>query len=60
MDEKTRRTLEMAERALEFCRAHPDSSPEYAANVARLEALIAQVNELVELQEKIDPPSPAA
>jgi hypothetical protein len=60
MDEKTRRTLEMAERALEFWRAHPDSSPEYAANVARLEALIARVNELVELQERITPPDPAA
>ena len=60
MDEKTRRTLEMAERALEFCRAHPDSSPEYAANLAHLEALLAQVNELVELQEKIDPRHPAA
>src|SRR3954468_18791695 len=60
MDEKTRRTLEMAERALEFGRARPESSPECAANVARVEARIARVNELVELQERIAPPDPAA
>jgi hypothetical protein len=51
MDEMTRQKLEMGRRALEFCRAHPDSSPEYVAAVARLEALLARAEEL-ELQEK--------
>jgi hypothetical protein len=51
MDEMTRRKLEMGRRALEFCRAHPDSSPEYVAAVSRLEALLARAEEL-ELQEK--------
>jgi hypothetical protein len=68
MDEKTRRILEMGQRALDFCRAHPDSSPEYMATVARLESLLARAEEL-ELQEKVipfpqrtqgDPPDPAA
>jgi hypothetical protein len=51
MNEMTRRKLEMGRRALEFCRAHPDSSPEYVAAVSRLEALLARAEEL-ELQEK--------
>jgi hypothetical protein len=51
MDEMTRRKLEMGRRALAFCRAHPDSSPEYVAAVARLEALLARAEEL-ELREK--------
>jgi hypothetical protein len=51
MDEMTRRKLEMGRRALEFCRANPDSSPEYVAAVARLEALLARAEEL-ELREK--------
>jgi hypothetical protein len=68
MDEKTRRILEMGQRALEFCRAHPDSSPEYNATVASLEALLARAEEL-ERREKVipfkkraneDPPDPAA
>ena len=46
MKEETRRKLEMGRRALAFCRAHPDSSPEYAAAVARLEALLARAEEL--------------
>jgi hypothetical protein len=51
MNEMTRRKLEMGRKALEFCRAHPDSSPEYVAAVSRLEALLARAEEL-ELQEK--------
>ena len=45
MDEKTRSILEMGQRTLDFCRAHPDSSPEYIATVARLEALLARAEE---------------
>jgi hypothetical protein len=51
MDEMTRRKLKMGRRALDFCRAHPDSSPEYITTVARLEALLARA-ELLKLQEK--------
>jgi hypothetical protein len=51
MDEKTRRKLEIGKRALDFCRAHPDSSPEYVAAVARLEALLARAEEL-QIEEK--------
>jgi hypothetical protein len=51
MNEETRRKLEMGKRALEFCRAHPDSSPEWVAAVARLEALLARAEEL-QIQEK--------
>jgi hypothetical protein len=46
MDEQTRRILEMGQRALEFCKAHPDSSPGYNAAVARLEKLLARAEEL--------------
>jgi hypothetical protein len=59
MDEMTRRKLEMGRRALAFCRAHPDSSPEYVANVARLEALLARAEEL-ELLEKNQRKSPGS
>jgi hypothetical protein len=51
MNEETRRKLEMGKRALDFCRAHPDSSPEWVAAVARLEALLARAEEL-QMQEK--------
>ena len=51
MREKTRRILEMGQRALDFARAHPDSTPEYRQTVARLEALLARAEEL-KLQEK--------
>jgi hypothetical protein len=51
MDEKTRRILEMGQRALDFCKAHPDSNPDYVATVARLEAALARARE-IELQEK--------
>jgi len=59
MDEKTRRILEMGQRALDFCKAHPDSNPQFMATVARLEAALARAKELelqerLELQEKID------
>jgi hypothetical protein len=53
MNEMTRRKLEMGKRALEFCRAHPDSSPEYVAAVARLEALLARAEEL-QMQEQTE------
>jgi hypothetical protein len=52
MDENTRRKIEMGKRALEFSRAHPDPSPEYAALVARLEALLARAEELEKREEQ--------
>jgi hypothetical protein len=51
MDELTRRKLEMGKRALQFCRAHPDSNPQWIAAVARLEALLARAEQL-EAEEK--------
>jgi hypothetical protein len=59
MDEMTRRKLKMGRRALDFCRAHPDSSPEYITTVARLEALLARAEEL-KLQEKNQRKSPGS
>jgi hypothetical protein len=59
MDEMTRRKLKMGRRALDFCGAHPDSSPEYIATVARLEALLARAEEL-KLQEKNQRKSPGS
>jgi hypothetical protein len=56
MDEMTRKKLEMGKRALEFCRAHPDSNPQWIAAVARLEALLARAEEL-EKQEENEPGS---
>jgi len=50
MNEKTRRKIEMGRRALAFCKAYPESNPEFAAAVARLEALLARADEL-ELEE---------
>jgi hypothetical protein len=52
MDEMTRKRLEMGKRALEFCRAHPDSNPQWIAAVARLEALLARAEELEKQEEK--------
>ena len=52
MDQETRRKLEMGRRALKFCRAHPDSNPQYIAAVARLEALLARADELEKLEEE--------
>jgi hypothetical protein len=51
MDESTRKKLEMGRRALKFCRAHPDSNPQWIAAVARLEALLARAEELEKLEE---------
>jgi hypothetical protein len=51
MDESTRRKLEMGKRALEFCRAHPDSNAQWIAAVARLEALLARAEELEKREE---------
>lgn len=42
----------MGRRALEFCRAHPDESPGYAAIVARLEERLARSTEAAELQRR--------
>jgi hypothetical protein len=42
MDEMTRSKLEMGRRALEFCRAHPDTDAAYLALVARLERLMSR------------------
>lgn len=50
MDEFTKRKLEMGKRALEFCRAHPDSNPQWTAAVARLEALLARADQLQALE----------
>jgi hypothetical protein len=47
MDAKTRRTLEMATRALNFSRAHPDQSPGYVAALSRLEASLTRAEQLV-------------
>jgi hypothetical protein len=52
MDENTRRKIELGKRALEFSRAHPDPSPEYAALVARLEVLLARAEELEKREEQ--------
>jgi hypothetical protein len=52
MDEMTRKKLEMGKRALEFCRAHPDSNPQFVAAVARLEALLARAEELQREEEQ--------
>ena len=46
MDAKTRRKLEMGTRALDFSRTHPDTSPGYAAAVARLEERLARADQL--------------
>jgi hypothetical protein len=52
MDERTRSKLEMGRRALAFCRAHPDSNPQWLAAVARLEALLARAEELEKQEEE--------
>jgi hypothetical protein len=46
MDELTRRKLEMGKRVLDFCRAHPDSNPDFMAMVSRLEASLARAGQL--------------
>ncbi len=46
MDAKTRRTLEMATRALNFSLAHPDPNPGYVAALSRLEASVARAEQL--------------
>jgi hypothetical protein len=47
MNAKTRRTLEMATRVLNFSRAHPDQSQGYVAALSRLEAILARAEQLV-------------
>ena len=46
MDAKTRRTLEMATRALNFSEAHPDPNPGYAAALSRLQASLVRGEQL--------------
>ena len=43
----------MGQRALDFCKDHPDSDPQYVVNVERLKALLVRAKEL-ELQEKME------
>jgi hypothetical protein len=52
MDELTRRRIEMGRRVLEFCRAHPDSNPEWNDAVSRLEATVARADELMEQERQ--------
>jgi hypothetical protein len=52
MNAKTRRKLEMATRALNFSRAHPDASPGYAAALARLEERLARAEQLATQQRQ--------
>jgi hypothetical protein len=47
MDARTRRTLEMAIRALNFSRAHPDPSSGSIAALSRLESAVARAEQLV-------------
>ncbi len=52
MNARSRRKLEMGWRVLEYCRAHPDESPGYAAIVARLDERLARSMEAAELQRR--------
>jgi hypothetical protein len=53
MDELTRRKLELGRRVLDFCRAHPDSDPDFMATVSRLEASLARADQLIQKQESL-------
>jgi hypothetical protein len=50
MNAKTRRKIEMAKRALDFSRAHPDASPGYTAALTRLEESVARADKLAAQQ----------
>ena len=50
MKAKTRRKLEMGERALEFCRSYPEDTPGFVAAVGRLESVIARATQLATQQ----------
>ena len=52
MNAKSRRRLEMGQRALEFSRAHPDASPGYTSAVARLEERLAHADEVAVQQRE--------
>ena len=52
MDARSRRKIEMGRRALEFCGAHPDESPGYAAIVALLGAILARATGAAEVQRR--------
>ena len=52
MKATTRRTLEMGQRALDFSRARPDSSPGYAAALARLEDRLKRADQLATQQRE--------
>ena len=43
----------MGKRALDFCRAHPDSNPDFMAVVSRLEASLARADRLMQEQERL-------
>ncbi|MBA3443498.1 MAG: hypothetical protein H0T58_01400 [Gemmatimonadales bacterium] len=50
MNAKTRRTIELGNRALNFSRAHPDASAGYGAAVARLEDRLTRAQQLADQQ----------
>jgi hypothetical protein len=50
MNAQSRRKIEMGRRALEFSVAHPDTEPNSATVVARLEQLLARANQLAMAQ----------
>jgi hypothetical protein len=50
MRTNTRLKLDMGQRAVEFCREHPDDSPAYAAAVTKLEGLVGRATALAEQQ----------
>ncbi len=50
MNAKTRRLIEMGNRALNFSQAHPDASAGYVAAVARLESLLTRAQQLADQQ----------
>jgi hypothetical protein len=52
MKAKTRRKLEMGDRALAFSRGHPDQSPGYAASLARLEECLTRAEEMAAQQHE--------
>jgi hypothetical protein len=52
MNAESRRKIEMGARALEFCRAHPDTEPGTASVEARLEQLLARANEVASAQRE--------
>jgi hypothetical protein len=52
MNRKTRTRLEMATRALEFSRAHPDDSPGYVTAMTQLQEQLARARQLADQQRE--------